>query len=491
VNNSRNILYAKFKTEDNHYIYDTYSDEILQVSKATWDIIDDYFNNADDKVALFNKHVHAREHVLKAINDIEEGIHNAYLRPCNITTMHFYREPGILIDNIKRRVPQLSLEVTQRCNFRCRYCRYTYDVNRSCRGRDMTWQTALNAIDVYMAHSGDADRRSISFWGGEPLLGFPLIRRIVEHMKSEYPGEHVNYNFTTNASLIAEKIAQFLIDNDFSLLVSLDGPQHIHDRYRINAAGKGTFNKTVEGLQKILRKNEHYYNTNVSFNCVLTPLTDFSEVFSFFSTNELTKGGNVQISMASSFENFFYQKYGTYTTQQQSYLREIYKDAAIRGELESNVMIRRIYERAMLKIATRSRCELKDQVAPNGCCAPLMKKMQVTVDGNIHLCERGTYYNPVGNVNGCGIDYSSVLNLVREYTDNSLKECQHCWAVRMCTACYKDFIRDHKWYGATRNVRCENIRRFLLDYLRLYSHILEKSPRAFEYIKKISIHLPV
>lgn len=86
--NSNNILYAKFQTKDNHYIYDTYSNEILQVSKVTWDIIDDYLKNPENKTEIFdkhmNKHNYTKEELLEAIKDIKEGRDNGYLQPTNI-----------------------------------------------------------------------------------------------------------------------------------------------------------------------------------------------------------------------------------------------------------------------------------------------------------------------------------------------------------------------------------------------------------------------
>ena len=492
MRNSHNILYNKFRVKDNHYIYDTYSNEILQVSEVTWDIVDDYLCNPEDRAALFAKYDHSMEQIRNAIRDVEEGIANGYLHPLNVTKMHFYSDPSELLRSVRCRLPQLSLDITERCNFRCRYCEYTYDAQRRNGQRDMSWKTALNAINVYTQHSKETDR-AFSFWGGEPLLNFPLIQRVVEYVRYQYPkDDSVHFSFTTNATCITEEIAEFLITNNFNLLVSLDGPRHIHDKYRVTAAGNGTFDKTVEGLRRILRKDKRYYKNHVRFNCVLTPKTSFSDVFSFFSTDEIaTRAGSVTLSWASDSGHFF-PKYGTFTDEQKAYLWTTYCKAAKRGELNSSI-VRRSYELEMLQFVKRCRHSIEDRIPPNGCCAPLLKKMHVDVDGNIHVCQQIPYTrNAVGNVNANGINYQAIENLVKEYTENSIQECRYCWAVRLCNAvCYKDFIREHQWDGSARLSICGLVKNKLHRSLQRYSSLIEENPNAFDYLKRVKIAMPV
>ena len=284
--NSKNILYAKFQTKDNHYIYDTYSNEILQVAKVTWDIIDDYLEDPESKTKIFDKHIkkhnYTREEILEAIKDIEEGKGNGYLHPCNIKKMQFYDTHEQMIEDIKHKIQQLTLEVTQNCNFRCKYCIYSenYSNLRNHNNRNMDWKTALNAIKIFMEHSSKTERLNISFYGGEPLLNFSLIKKVINYVNKKYPNEDIYYNLTTNGSLINNEHINFFINHMIHILLSLDGPKHINDKYRIDINGKGTFDRVIKSLEKITRKNKYYYNEHIDFNCILSPNTNWIDVVS-------------------------------------------------------------------------------------------------------------------------------------------------------------------------------------------------------------------
>jgi hypothetical protein len=123
----KTILYAKFKTKDNHYIYDTHTNEILQVSEVLWTVIDEYLNEPSAcDLALLERYGYKTKEVHQAFHEIDIGISKGYFTPCNIDRMQFSKtaNENELIEHIKRRIPHLSLDVTEQCNFRCRYCTF-------------------------------------------------------------------------------------------------------------------------------------------------------------------------------------------------------------------------------------------------------------------------------------------------------------------------------------------------------------------------------
>lgn len=483
MTNDSKVLYKKFRTTSGSYIYDTYSNEILTVSKAAWD--------------LFPRHPKGQHRPTggqgldsAAIREIDEGLAEGFLQPCDFKRMHFYESPDELLNRVRRRVPGLSLEVTERCNFRCHYCPFTFNSQRMAEPRDMTWQTALDALTVYAAHSRESDRRGITFWGGEPLLNFPLIRRVVEHIHTHYTWtDRLLFALTTNASLVDKEVAKFFVENGFSILVSLDGPEHVHDVHRVNSAGEGTFQRTMRGLQRIREVDAEYYSRCVRFNSVVAPGADIASQLEFFERNELL-AGRVQFTWVNTNAPGFFGAYGTYTQEEGAHLREMYCQAAARGGSAPNTAVRGLFDRGMARLARRPR-GYTDTVGPNGCCAPLLKKMHVDVRGDIHLCERIPHWNAVGNVSTNGIDHARVERLFREYVDNSLNLCRHCWAVRLCTGCYKEFIRDGRWNGADRQRQCRALQRSVLSSLKLYASICERNPSAFDEMSKMKVVVPV
>ena len=98
----------------------------------------------------------------------------------------------------------------------------------------MSLETAKAAVEKFLVRS--ADKIYISFYGGEPLLSFGLMKQIVDHVECT-TSKKAYWNLTTNGTLLSRRICDFLIKKDFSLTVSLDGPQSVHDRYRCDAKG--------------------------------------------------------------------------------------------------------------------------------------------------------------------------------------------------------------------------------------------------------------
>lgn len=106
----------------------------------------------------------------------------------------------------------LVLQVTQKCNLRCSYCVYSGDYkNRNHSQKEMSWETAKEAVDYLYGHSMSSEDIYISFYGGEPLLMFRLIKEVVEYVKREYCQRTVHFNLTTNGTLFTPEIVQYLL----------------------------------------------------------------------------------------------------------------------------------------------------------------------------------------------------------------------------------------------------------------------------------------
>ena len=98
-----------------------------------------------------------------------------------------------LLENyLEGSVQSLTLQVTQQCNLKCEYCPYSGGFyNRQHNNRKMSFEIAKKAIDFYFLHSFDIPDAQIGFYGGEPLIEFEMIRRIVEYCNNEIGRAHV------------------------------------------------------------------------------------------------------------------------------------------------------------------------------------------------------------------------------------------------------------------------------------------------------------
>lgn len=148
----------------------------------------------------------------------------------------------------------LTLELNQICNLRCRYC---YLGEKS--GAEMEINTAQKAIDLAFSNTKiHKDRRLwIDFIGGEPLLSFHMIKKLIDYIekKNESCQYQLFYSTTTNATVLSEEITDYLILKKFSLKISLDGRKEVNDRNRIAVTG-GSVHDEITGRLPLLQRYE-------------------------------------------------------------------------------------------------------------------------------------------------------------------------------------------------------------------------------------------
>lgn len=132
----------------------------------------------------------------------------------------------------------LTLQVTQQCNLRCEYCAYSgmYE-NRVHTNKKMDFEMAKKAIDFFIEHSRESKDIIVGFYGGEPLLMFPLIKQCVEYIESIVEGKKISYAMTTNGTLLNDEVADFLAEHEVILSISLDGSKEEHNLHRKFASG--------------------------------------------------------------------------------------------------------------------------------------------------------------------------------------------------------------------------------------------------------------
>ena len=185
-------------------------------------------------------------------------------------------------------MPALSLLIkpaSGNCNMRCRYCFYADELdNREIRSYGkMSLDTMHTIVDKAMEY-GDYEC-TIAFQGGEPTLaGLDFYRDLVAYVTAhENPKKlKIHYALQTNGYLINEEWAEFLGKNHFLVGVSLDGLKEIHDRYRLDAAGKGTYQRVISAI-RLLEKHQVEYN-------ILTVVTaatarNGQKIYNYFKKN--------------------------------------------------------------------------------------------------------------------------------------------------------------------------------------------------------------
>jgi len=137
------------------------------------------------------------------------------------------------------------------CNLDCTYC---FFLSKELLYPGSRFRMADDLLDTYLrqlieAHSGVGEV-VIAWQGGEPtMMGLPFFRRSVE-LAARYrqPGQRLVYTIQTNGTLVDDEWAAFFAEHEFLVGLSIDGPAHLHDTYRVDKGGKGSFDRVMRGM---------------------------------------------------------------------------------------------------------------------------------------------------------------------------------------------------------------------------------------------------
>ena len=166
------------------------------------------------------------------------------------------RSGALLPDPALRGFHLLAKPTGAVCNLDCAYCFYLskemlYPGSRFRMADDLLEEYLRQLIE---AHAG-APEVTVAWQGGEPtMMGLGFFRRAVE-LAGRYrrPGQRISYTIQTNGTLIDDEWAAFFAAHGFLVGLSIDGPAGIHDTYRVDKGGKGSFGRVLKGLRALQR----------------------------------------------------------------------------------------------------------------------------------------------------------------------------------------------------------------------------------------------
>ena len=159
-------------------------------------------------------------------------------------------------------VKALCLHVAHTCNLNCSYC-FASQGKYSGERAVMSYEVGKQALDFLVANSGTRHNLEVDFFGGEPLMNFDVVKRLVAYARSieKEAGKHFRFTLTTNGVLIDDDVIDFANRECSNVVLSLDGRKEIHDRFRVDYAGNGSWEKIVPKFQKLVaaREGKNYY----------------------------------------------------------------------------------------------------------------------------------------------------------------------------------------------------------------------------------------
>ena len=351
-------------------------------------------------------------------------------------------------------VPQLIFEVTEDCNFKCKYCAYGDNyIQPEWRPlnsrRYMSWETARILMDEFLSiwsnQVCDTVNVRISFYGGEPLLNFPLIERIVSYLTVNKP-EHIKYiyNLTSNGFFL-NKHLPYLKEHDFRVAVSLDG-DILANKYRVFGSGKETFSIVKRNLDYIYETSPDFFRNNISFLSVLNNHSSVLDVLSFFSENYQTTTEISPISRdylcTDSRIDEYYRDYDSSLEEDFLYKRSEWEKLRLASPREGKVKscfmkISSGYYFTYLDFFNEDKKRKRRDIISET-CPPFKCRLFLTVDGYIYPCEKVYMSSPLGRIyhGKIEIDFEEIANRYSTMYNTANRFCLSCINQMDCPHCF-------------------------------------------------------
>ena len=215
-----------------------------------------------------------REELLQRMREMHTSLPEAELQDCyeQITALKNGGElftPDVfepLAGKFKEKsgdvIKALCLHVAHTCNLNCAYCfasQGKYNGERAV----MSFEVGKQALDFLVKHSGKRHNLEVDFFGGEPLMNVQVVKDLVAYARSieKEAGKNFRFTLTTNGMLIDDDVIDFANREMSNVVLSLDGRKEVHDRYRVDYAGNGSWERIVPKFQKLVRERggKNYY----------------------------------------------------------------------------------------------------------------------------------------------------------------------------------------------------------------------------------------
>ena len=242
---------------------------VLDICSGSVHLVDEV---SYDVIELYESHSH--EEIIKIITakypeTTEEELREGFLQIEELkntgklfTPDTFAPIAGKLKEKTSGVVKALCIHIAHSCNLNCAYCFASQGKYQGERAL-MSFEVGKRALDFLIENSGTRRNLEVDFFGGEPLMNFQVVKDLVAYARSveKAAGKNFRFTLTTNGMLIDDDVIEFANKEMSNVVLSLDGRKEIHDKFRVDYAGKGSWEKIVPKFQKLVeaRGGKNYY----------------------------------------------------------------------------------------------------------------------------------------------------------------------------------------------------------------------------------------
>lgn len=441
-----NLPFIKlFKTPRCYYFYDVNRDMICSIEENTYNYLEKLFSGEQ--------------------NLIETEEYKQLKKMGWLSTHRSSILEHPYTDNVdiwlEHQVFQLVLQITQACNLTCIYCPYANSqdnhLSRSHTNKMMNFETAKKAIDFLADHSDASKELFISFYGGEPLISFSIIKECVEYADKIFEGRDIRYAVTTNATLLTDDMIRFFYKKRFYITFSLDGPKDIHDKHRLRIDGSPTYEDVMSVLEKTIEIYGDIDKGLISINMVINPEDNLDNIIKWLE-NSILK--TIEIRSCLIENDYLERKFFSTDEYTEKYNYQYALGLLDYLQIVQGLNISSVIEPEISSITSdysKLQCDnvlLPDVSAPSGPCVSGVRKLFVNTDGLFYPCEKVNELAKsmiIGDIN-TGFNVQRIkehLNIAKL----SHEKCRNCWVQNHCSICQRQ-AEDGNVLSNKKNMFC-------------------------------------
>ena len=252
----------QYKLGGYNIVLDVCSGSVHVVDEIAYDIIEQYQNSTKEQIVQNLAQKYASSASLQEIAECYDQVTS--LKDSGILFAPETFEPmaGKLKAKTGNVIKALCLHVAHTCNLNCSYCFASQGKYHGERAI-MSLEVGKRALDFLIENSGNRHNLEVDFFGGEPLMNFDMLKQLVAYARSIEKQHNKNFRFTltTNGVLVDDEVIEWANKEMSNVVLSLDGRKEVHDRFRVDYAGKGSWEKIVPKFQKFVeaRGDKSYY----------------------------------------------------------------------------------------------------------------------------------------------------------------------------------------------------------------------------------------
>lgn len=331
------------------------------------------------------------------------------------------------------KISMFTIEMTQQCNLRCKYCIYSgeYDNRRSHNEQSFSSDAIPSLVNFISAHTEESvPVITVCFYGGEALLQKDKIQKIIHELSSlNYTFE---YSISSNGVLLNEETVEWICSiPNLKVTITIDGDKLRHDANRVFPSGKGSFDIVMNNLKWFKDKYPEEYDKRIQFLSTVDSISRLHDLSIFWNRNRVL-ASHRPVHISSLIPNF--SKDGA--PDSSSLLKKqlvVYDNALISYIKGDENILTDELKRLIGIIEHRVFFDLPKQQKFITCCHNPYSCF-ISSTGQLYVCEKfGSEYS-VGNLDS-GFNEAALKKINKIFTQRKNSYCSKCWAKRLCRIC--------------------------------------------------------